>query len=404
MSDVTYESELHLQGKRKDVSDCDLPGSLERRTKNVNLFPSADPIPLPAPVWLFKVLHNLTLTLHLAAVELLLGGLMLGILLAALGRLRKSQYMVQAGGMIAHRLPTVMAMLINLGVPPLLFAQVLYGRALYTSSVLIGAYWISVIFLLMGSYYGLYYSAKRADARRPWSATGLAALVLALTIAFIYTNNMTLMLRPQVWAEMYRHSPSGVQWNTSDSTVWPRWFFFVFGSFSAAGAGLMLLAQRAHFEERLRRFLFRFGAGALAAGVVFQVVFARMAIAAQPSGIVTAVMGESIYSLSAYAWMAAATAAALIAVWALLSRTPRPIAAMSAALAVFLNLAATVMVRDGIRDVTLRAAGFEVWDRHVVTNWSVVGVFLILFVAALGMLGYLIRVVAKARRIEERYA
>jgi len=329
---------------------------------------------------------------------------MLGILLAALGRLRKSQYMVQAGGMIAHRLPTVMAMLINLGVPPLLFAQVLYGRALYTSSVLIGAYWISVIFLLMGSYYGLYYSAKRADARRPWSATGLAALVLALTIAFIYTNNMTLMLRPQVWAEMYRHSPSGVQWNTSDSTVWPRWFFFVFGSFSAAGAGLMLLAQRAHFEERLRRFLFRFGAGALAAGVVFQVVFARMAIAAQPSGIVTAVMGESIYSLSAYAWMAAATAAALIAVWALLSRTPRPIAAMSAALAVFLNLAATVMVRDGIRDVTLRAAGFEVWDRHVVTNWSVVGVFLILFVAALGMLGYLIRVVAKARRIEERYA
>jgi len=32
--------------------------------------------------------------------------------------------------MIAHRLPTVMAFLINMGVPPLLSVQVLYGRAL----------------------------------------------------------------------------------------------------------------------------------------------------------------------------------------------------------------------------------------------------------------------------------
>ena len=36
------------------------------------------------------------------------------------------------------RLTVVMTFVINLGVPPLLFAQVLYGRALYTSSVLIG--------------------------------------------------------------------------------------------------------------------------------------------------------------------------------------------------------------------------------------------------------------------------
>ena len=370
----------------------------------MNLFPSADPIPLPAPVWLFKVLHNLTLTLHLAAVELLLGGLMLGLGLAVLGRIRNSPNMIQAGGMIAHRLPTVMALLINLGVPPLLFAQVLYGRALYTSSVLIGTYWISVIFLLMGSYYGLYYSAKRADARRPWSATGLAALLLALTIAFIYSNNMTLMIRPQVWAAMYRHSPAGMQWNTTDPTLWPRWFFFVFGSFSAAGAALMLLAQRVHFDEGLRRFLLRLGATALLAGVVFQSGFARMAMASQPSGIVTAVMENSTYSYSAYAWLGTAAAATLFALWAMLSGVPRPIGAASAAVMVFLNLAATVMVRDGIRDVTLRAAGFEVWDRHVVTNWSVVAVFLILLVAAVGVIGYLIRVIAKARRIEERYA
>lgn len=329
---------------------------------------------------------------------------MLGIMFSALGRVRASRDMVQASGMIAHRLPTVMTFLINLGVPPLLFAQVLYGRALYTSSVLIGAYWISVIFLLMASYYGLYYSAKRAEAGNSWTATGLAALLLALTIAFIYSSNMTLMLRPQVWAGMYRYSPSGVQWNTGDPSLWPRWLFFVLGSFSSAGAALLLLAQRAHFEDSLRRFLFRGGGAAMTAGLLCQMICARMIMAAQPSGVVATVMQNGIYLSSAYLWVATAGAGTVLAIWAALSRVPRTYTAVSCALFVFLNIAATVMVRDGIRDVTLRIAGFEVWDRQVVTNWSVVGLFLVLFVATLGAIAYLIRVVAKARLMKETYA
>lgn len=370
----------------------------------MNHFPAADPIPLPAPVWLFKVLHNLTLALHLAAVELLIGGLLLGITFGVLGRLRGDANLKQAAGMLAHRLPTVMAFLINLGVPPLLFAQVLYGRALYTSSVLIGAYWISVIFLLMASYYGLYFSAKRADAQNSWSAPGLASLLLVLTIAFIYSNNMTLMLRPEVWSQMYRHSPSGVQWNTGDPTLWPRWFFFMLGALPAAGTALLLLAQRAHFEDALRGLLFRAGGATMAAGIAMQAGLALWAMSAQPEGIVSTVMENPIYSASAYGWIATAVLIALVGVFAAAGRTARISIAVAGALAVFLNITATVMVRDGIRDVTLRVAGFEVWDRQVITNWSVVGLFLVLFVGALGAMGYLIRVAAKARLIKEKYA
>src|SRR5580693_6582145 len=155
----------------------------------MNNFPALDQIPLPAPVWLLKALHDLTFTLHLISVGLLLGGLILALKLALLGRLRQSAEMTQTSGMLIHRLPTVMAFVINLGIPPLLFAQVLYGRALATSSVLIGTYWIAVIVLLMGSYYGIYAAAKRSDSRRPWIGPGIAALVLVLTIAFIYSNN-----------------------------------------------------------------------------------------------------------------------------------------------------------------------------------------------------------------------
>jgi len=43
-------------------------------------FPAVDPIPLPAPIWLLKLLHIVTLALHFVAVEMLLGGLLLAVL------------------------------------------------------------------------------------------------------------------------------------------------------------------------------------------------------------------------------------------------------------------------------------------------------------------------------------
>jgi len=57
--------------------------------------------------------------------------------------------------------------------------------------------------------------------------------------------------------------------------------------------------------------------------------------------------------------------------------------------------------RDGVRDLTLLSKGYDVWDRVVVTNWSVVGIFLVLFVAGLGVVGWLISVVARAQKTME---
>ena len=57
--------------------------------------------------------------------------------------------------------------------------------------------------------------------------------------------------------------------------------------------------------------------------------------------------------------------------------------------------------RDGVRDVTLLSKGYDVWDRVVVTNWSVVGLFLVLFVAGLGVIGWLVSVVARAQKTME---
>src|SRR5579871_6459595 len=139
-------------------------------------FPAVDPIPLPAPLWLFKLLHIVTLSLHFVAVEMLLGGLLLASILSIF---RSSPHASVAARALARRLTVVMTYVINLGVPPLLFAQVLYGRALYTSSVLIGAWWIAVIGLLMACYWLLYRFAARVEGGRTAWWVGLTAWAFA---------------------------------------------------------------------------------------------------------------------------------------------------------------------------------------------------------------------------------
>jgi hypothetical protein len=92
----------------------------------MNPFPQVDPIPLPAPIWLFKLLHIVTLSLHFVAVEMLLGGLLLAV---GLSLFKNSPAAATTARALARRLTVVMTYVINLGVPPLLFAQVLYERA-----------------------------------------------------------------------------------------------------------------------------------------------------------------------------------------------------------------------------------------------------------------------------------
>ncbi|HID24772.1 MAG TPA: hypothetical protein EYP14_20560, partial [Planctomycetaceae bacterium] len=215
----------------------------------VQEFPRLDPIPLPAPVWLFKTLEVVTVSLHFVAVQLLLSGLIVGTIWAWAARKRHTPLLAEASGAVARLLPIVMIYVINLGVPPLLFAQVLYGRALYTSSVLVGAFWISVILLLMIVYSLLYVIASRAERGEGWGWIGLLAFLVAAKIALIYSSNMTLMLRPQVWAEMYRADPHGLHMNPGDPTVWPRWLYMVVGSVTVGGAGLLLLSLSRRMGE-----------------------------------------------------------------------------------------------------------------------------------------------------------
>jgi hypothetical protein len=359
---------------------------------------------LPAPIWLIKLLHIVTLALHFVAVEMLLGGLLLAVLLSLF---RGSPSSMVAARALARRLTVVMTYVINLAVPPLLFAQVLYGRALYTSSVLIGAYWIAIVGLVMVTYWLLYrFSARLEAGQTAWWVGGIAWL-LAGSIARLLSTNMTLMLRPEVWRDMYSASAAGIYLPAGDPTLEPRWLLMMAGGLCIGGLWMVYLAGRSTFTVEEKSFLAGVG-GKIAAlfGVVY-LIAGLWASSVQPEIVKAGLAGHSIYPAykfagwAGYGWLALVVVAVLVAAWAGLRKLAAVWLGWIAVLLAVLVEIMLVVYRDGVRDLTLLSKGYDVWDRVVVTNWGVVGLFLVLFVAGLGVIGWLVSVVARANKTME---
>lgn len=364
-------------------------------------YPAVDPIPLPAPIWLLKLLHIVTLSLHFVAVEMLLGGLLLAVLLSLF---RGSPSSLVAARALARRLTVVMTYVINLGVPPLLFAQVLYGRALYTSSVLMGVYWISIIGILTLTYWLLYQFTGRLEAGKSAWLTGLSAWVLAGFIARLLSSNMTLMLRPEVWQQMYSNSAMGAYLPTGDPTLTPRWLLMMAGGFLIGGLWMVYLSGRSTFTAEEKRFVAGVGGKVAALFGVIYLAAGVWAASVQPEAVKAGLSSHWLYRFSGFAgygWLALVGLAILLAAVAGFGKIVSPWLSWGAVLAAALTEIAFTVYRDGVRDLTLLSKGYDVWNRAVVTNWGVVGIFLVLFVAGLGVIGWLVSVVAGAKKTME---
>jgi hypothetical protein len=94
------------------------------------LIPASDPLPVPWG-W-FQILLLLTFVLHLLFMNTMLGT---GII-ALVSHLKNPKSALPVTADISKKLPYTIAFTVNMGVPPLLFLQVLYGHLFYVSSVL----------------------------------------------------------------------------------------------------------------------------------------------------------------------------------------------------------------------------------------------------------------------------
>ena len=177
----------------------------------VDLIPVADTL-TAANGW-FQFFLMLTFPLHLFAMNAMLGcGLV-----AFISHLHPGRAHHELSHELAKALPFLVAFTVNLGVAPLLFVNVIYGHLLYSSTVLMGLYWLAVIPLLIIAYYLAYiYDFSFIKLGNLAMFVLLAALAMLLAVGFIFSNNMTMMISPASWRD-----PPGATPISSAATACP---------------------------------------------------------------------------------------------------------------------------------------------------------------------------------------
>ncbi|MFA9393341.1 MAG: hypothetical protein ACERJ1_01295 [Halodesulfovibrio sp.] len=204
------------------------------------LIPAPDALPIAAG-WLEGLLI-ITFALHILLVNTVLGG---AIVCSVRSVVSKNSFSIKK---VSKVLPSLFALAVNLGVAPLLFVQMLYGQYMYTSSILMGVYWLSVVFLAIIAYYALYVFAGRYGGHSKFSLSIFLSSAAMLCIGLVMSNNMTLMLRPDVWSA-YFASPDGTILNFDDPTMGLRYLHVVVASIAVGGLVLALVARYKMAQE-----------------------------------------------------------------------------------------------------------------------------------------------------------
>lgn len=213
----------------------------------LGLVPEAAAIPLHPLA--FQVLLVLTFALHLLLMNVVVGGGVVA--LVAEFQARKNEKMRGLGKELAPKMTMTLALAVNLGVAPLLFLQVLYGQYLYTSSVLMAWPWLGLLGVLIVAYYGLYLYNFRYDRLKGSRllVVGFCVLLL-LAVAFVFSNNMTLMLRPERWVR-YFDAPGGWLLNLGEPTLAPRYLHMVVSALAVGGLFVAVMADFQHKRGKM---------------------------------------------------------------------------------------------------------------------------------------------------------
>jgi hypothetical protein len=350
-----------------------------------NLMPAPDPNPLPAPYWVFKLLLVVTFVLHILAMNSMLGGAVLAV--AAKARTRKDKYAGRLFFDIAKKLPALLPATITLGVAPLLFVQVLYGQYFYTSSVIVAWPWLLVLAMLTVAYYGFYFAASR-NQERPGRAGAvlLWSTVLIAAIGFIYSNNMMLSQTPAAWRTKYFGDPSGWNLNLAEPTLLPRYLHF----FTAAVAvgGLLLAALALVKWERdggYARYLFRFGGRAFLFATMAQFAIGFWFVVSLPRDIAMLFMGDNAVATVLFG-VGIGSGLSAIFIMAHALRTERiRLGVYGGAGATAVIVIAMCVLRDMLRDRYLEPYRAAAGEFAVKTQWSVLPLFLVVFLAGVAL-------------------
>jgi hypothetical protein len=362
------------------------------------VIPMADPLPQPAPPALLWALLQLTFLLHLLAMNVVLGGSVLALHWRFSRRAEGAAHRAALLGFFAKALPVAVAATVTFGVAPLLFVQVLYGRLFFTSSILMAWFWLAVIPLVTLAYYGAYYLAfrgKELGERARWVAAIVALLFLA--VAFLYVSNVTRALRPETFLEAYRASGRGVVLNLGDVTFWPRYLHVLLGAVAVAALGAALYgALRRGRDPDFAAWAIRRGTTVFGVATAANVFVGTLFLLSLPKPILIRLAGGDTWAMMLLAvGILLAVATAGLALLALGAKDP--VRATWGQLGLLLGtLVVMVLLRDQVRAIALRDAGFE-HPAWVATQWGPLAVFVLLLLGAVATIAWMARALARGK-------
>jgi hypothetical protein len=358
--------------------------------------PLQDPLAQPAPVGLVAALLQVTFFLHVLAMNLVLGGSLLALHLGFSRRPADARERAELLRLIARTLPVAIAATVTLGIAPLLFVQLLYGRVFLTSSILMAWFWLAVVPLVILAYAAAYLIAIRGTAlgrARAWVGSAVALLFAA--VAFLQVTNATRSLRPASFLGAYRRDPRGLTLNLADPSFVPRYLHVLFGAFAVAGLAVALLGVlRLRRDPSFARWAMRRGVTLFGLASAINVFVGMLFLIALPRDVLTRLAGADRHAMGLL--VVAILLGVAVAGAALLALGARDTARATLLLGALLlaTLAAMQLLRDEVRRIALRDAGLEPAS-WVATQWGPLVAFLVCLVLAVSGIAWMVRALAR---------
>jgi hypothetical protein len=338
---------------------------------------------LPAPWGLFYILLVITFTLHLILANVMLGGGIVALASEWLKRKGESDKGLSVHKEIAPKLPMTIALTVNLGIPPLLFLQILYGNFIYVSTVLMAVYWLSIFVLIILAYYGAYlYNLKydRLAGSRIW-VMGISVLMM-LAVGFFFTNSLLIMTDPKVWPT-YFDRPGGTLIHFGEPNLIPRYLHFVVSSVAMGGLAMGLLGWwRTKKGESEAGATMTRGLRVYAGATLFQFLVGALYLGTLPNQVLAKAAFENTAALAVFV-ISIATALCSI----LYSMSDKPWhTAVSAVATIFLMVVFRYAVQNAYLETYLSAARPE-----VVLQLSPMGLFIAALIGGAAVVVYLLK-------------
>ena len=362
------------------------------------MIPDPDPIGIPAPAWLPTFLLLLTFVLHILAMNVTLGGTVIAVVSDFLGRRRADERYRWLAQHLVSLLPITLAATITLGVAPLLFVQTLYGQFFYTSSILMAWPWLAVVPLVIVAYYGIYlyaWQGERLGDRRIWVGAGSALLLMV--VAFLYVNNITLMLTPDRWHEIYASHSNGLFLNGEEGTLVPRLFHFLVAAPAVAGAALIVYALfvKGRSPEGYWVWAARYGAVWFLVSTLIQAAVGPLFLFRLPSAVRDPFVGDDALRTALLLVAIGAAVLALVAMVAALRLRNPLLPGLAGGLCLLVTVSLMSVTRHLVRDEYL-SPRFSTGDLAVDSQTVLIVLFFAALLGGVAVVGYMVQAVLRA--------